>query len=385
VSRLRGRIDFLLDLHLRKGLSSLSPLVLDLLRLGGYQLLYMDSVPAYAGISQTVEQVREVTGQGGGRLASGVLKSLEAEGGEVDRFPAFESDALTHLTTWGSHPAWMVARWLDRWGSREVQELVRLNNTPPELFFRPLGLSPSEAMDLLHKAGRDAKGLPHGVPCLQVQGGTNPADLLRDFRGIVQDPGAALVTEYADPSGASWVADLCAAPGGKALAMAGTGAYVLAADASAARARVLRENSERVEGGLGVVIARVQRPPLREAPFVLLDVPCTGTGTLRRHPDARWRLEPRSLDRMANLQAEMLDSCATLVSPGGHLVYSTCSLEPEENERQIDAFMSRSPVFELEETNSVDPRFLDQEKRLQVLPQRTGFDGAFCARMRRRA
>jgi 16S rRNA (cytosine967-C5)-methyltransferase len=88
---------------------------------------------------------------------------------------------------------------------------------------------------------------------------------------------------------------------------------------------------------------------------------------------------------MANLQVEMLDAGATLVSAGGHLVYSTCSLEPEENEHQIDAFLSRFPAFELEETGSVDPRFLDQQKRLQVLPQRTGFDGAFCARMRRRA
>jgi 16S rRNA (cytosine967-C5)-methyltransferase len=211
----------------------------------------------------------------------------------------------------------------------------------------------------------------------------NPALVLQKVPGIVQDPGAALVTEYADLTGAPVVADLCAAPGGKALAMADTGAYVLAADVSLPRARVLQENVARVGGRLGVVVARAQEPPLREVPVLLLDVPCTGTGTLRRHPDARWRLEPRSLSLMADLQAEMLVAGAALVSPGGLLVYSTCSLEPEENGLQVDAFLADFPTFELEESGSVDRRFLDPEGRLQVLPQRTGFDGAFGARMRR--
>ncbi|MFC1661677.1 RsmB/NOP family class I SAM-dependent RNA methyltransferase [Gemmatimonadota bacterium] len=384
VTRLRGRLDYLLDLHLRKGGSSLSSLVLDLLRLGAYQILYMEGVPSYAALSQTVAQVREVGGDGGARLANGVLRSLEREGGSERRFPSFETDPLSHLTTWGSHPRWLARRWLARWGPEEVLELTRWNNRPAPLFFRPLGLPPSQAVELIKEEGWTVSEVGEGLPCLLVEGGINPAILLQSFRGIVQDPGAALVTIYADPPEGDWIADLCAAPGGKTLALAERGAYVLAADAAISRLKLLRENVARVGSEVAIVAAAAQKPPVREAPFVLLDVPCSGTGTLRRHPDARWRMEPATMSRLADLQAEILDAGAKIVAPGGHLVYATCTLEPEENEAQVETFLLRHPEFRVEETGVVDPQYLDDEGRLYVLPQRSGFDGAFGARMRRR-
>jgi 16S rRNA (cytosine967-C5)-methyltransferase len=383
VARFRGRLDFLLDTHLREGLGSLSPLVLDLLRLGAYQLLYMDGVPSYAVVSQTVSQVREVAGAGGGRLANGVLRSLGEEGGGEGRFPAFESDPYTYLSTWGSHPRWLVDRWLARWDRHEVKKLVEWNNLPPPLYIRPLGSSPDEAAELLTLRGWTAHPVGQGIPCVLVESGTNPAKMLEELRGVVQDPAAALVTVYADPPPGVWVADLCAAPGGKTLALADRGIYVLAADSSPPRLKVLRENLDRVGGSVVLVAARGERPPLRETPFLLLDVPCTGTGTLRRHPDARWRLEPATVRRMTKLQAGILDAGARIVVPGGVLLYATCSLEPEENEDQVEAFLRRHPEFEVEETGVVDGRFLDDRGRLSVVPQRSGFDGAFGSRLRR--
>lgn len=383
VVRLRGRLDHLLSLHLRRGLASVSPGVLDLLRMGAYQLLYMGGVPPYAAISQTVDQVRALAGPGLGRMANGVLRSLGREGGEADRFPDLETDPVGHLVTWGSHPRWLVQRWLRRWSSSEVKALTDWNNAPPPLYIRPLGTSLEAAAHRLDADGWSVEIPPEGVPCLRLRDGTDPATLLGAFPGIVQDPGAALVTVYADPPEGVEIVDLCAAPGGKALALAGNGAYVLAADRSLPRMRVLARNLTRVGGQVGLVVADARRPPLSGARFVLLDVPCSGTGTFRRHPDARWRLTPEILERLVALQTEMLAAAAALIPRGGHLVYSTCTLEEEENERQVSRFLETHPEFSLENTGAVEPAFLGEGGCLRVTPQSSGFDGAYAARLAR--
>ncbi len=381
--RLQGRIDHLLDLHLRDGLASVSPLVLDHLRLGAYQLLYMDGVPSYAAISQTVDQVKEVAGGGGARMANGVLRSLEREGGEVSRFPSFSEDPEAFLSTWGSHPVWMVRRWLRKLGPELVRRLVETNNTPAPAYLRPVGLTLEEAQDLLgaHGSGGDRVGA--GIPCLRLADGTNPAQILKKVPGFMQDPGAALVTEYADVAAGEVVADLCAAPGGKTLALAHNGAYVLAADRSLPRLALLKENLGRLGGRVDLVAALAEKPPFRELPVLLLDVPCSGTGTLRRHPDARWRLTPDSIGRLAKLQGRMLEAGARIVRPGGVLIYSTCTLEPEENQEQVENFLSRNPSFVMAETDAVSREYVDDRGRLLVTPYETGFDGAFAARMMR--
>jgi 16S rRNA (cytosine967-C5)-methyltransferase len=379
--RLRGRLDYLLNLHLRSGLNSLSPALLDLLRLGAYQLLHMDGVPPYAAISQTVDQVKGLAGQGGSRLANGVLRSLGREGGEISRFPPLHSDPEAHLSTWGSHPSWMVSRWLQRWSPEEVLQLVEWNNAPAPLYLRPLNSTLEEARALLSDQGWDSHLVGPGIPCLQLDHGTNPAQILGAVPGIIQDPGAALVTVYADVPPEGLVGDLCAAPGGKALAMAGGGAYVLAADRSLNRLRLLKENLARVGGRVHLVAALAQAPPFRELPYLLLDVPCSGTGTLRRHPDARWRLTLKTLNRLTQIQREMLDVGSRLVPKGGFLVYSTCTLEPEENRGQVEAFLSRNPDFSVEESGIVPREYLDEQGYLSVIPQAAGFDGAFGARL----
>jgi 16S rRNA (cytosine967-C5)-methyltransferase len=380
-TRLRGRLDFLLDLHLSKGTSSLHPRVLDLLRLGTYQLLNMGGVPSYAAISQTVDQVKEEMGAGGGRLANGVLRSLGREGGGEERFPSLQDNPLDHLSSWGSHPSWMVARWLERWGPEVTGALVAANNRTPPLFFRPLGVDAGETPDRMAEAGWSFQGAGGGVPCLRLEDGTNPALLLEDFAGIVQDPGAALVTVYADPPPGSPVVDLCSAPGGKTMALAAEGRRVFAGDRSSSRLRMVRENRDRLGGDVMMFVADARYPPLSAPPFVLLDVPCSGTGTLRRHPDARWRLTLDMLRELVKLQREMLDSCGRTIPLGGYLVYSTCTLEEEENEDQVASFLAKNPEFRIDETGAVSAPYLTQEGYLRVLPQDGDFDGAFSARM----
>jgi 16S rRNA (cytosine967-C5)-methyltransferase len=383
--RLRGRLDFMLDSLVRGGVSGLGPEVLDVLRLGAYQLLEMGSVPAYAAVSQSVELAREAGEGRASGLVNGVLQSLRRRGGEI-RFPDRGRDPVGYLAAWHSHPRWLVERWVREWGMDDAQALLEADNLRPELYLRPLRVRVPEARARLEAAGIGTEEVPFSPDSLRVLPPGGAVEALAAVPAVVQDPAAALVVRYAAVPEGALVLDVAAAPGGKALGMAERAGFVAAADVSFGRLRRVRENAARVGEPLGCVVADALFPPFRPGDMVLLDAPCTGTGTLRRHPDGRWRVRPEDLAALAALQREMLESAAALVRPGGWLVYSTCSLEPEENGEQVDAFLGAHPEFVLDPAGgAVDDGLLDARGRLVVLPQRTGVDGAFAARMRRRS
>lgn len=383
--RLRGRIDHMLGQLVRNGTASLEPDVLEVLRLGAYQLLEMGGVPAYAAVSQSVELVREAGAGRAAGLVNGVLQSLQRRGAALD-FPDPEADPVGDLATRGSHPRWLVERWVERFGLEAARGIVEADNLRPELYVTPIGVAPDEAMARLAAAGVEAERSSVAAHSLRIAGDSSARAALDAVPAAVQDPAAALVVRYAAIGEAATVLDVCAAPGGKAVGLAGGGALVIAADLSPGRLRRLRENVERLGlvDRVRLVVADARFPPFRPADAVLLDAPCTGTGTLRRHPDGRWRMTPDDLAALVRLQAELLESAAALVAPGGLLVYSTCSLEPEENEGRVAAFLADHPEFELEpEPGAVDARLLSPEGYLYVLPHRDGVDGAFAARIRR--
>jgi 16S rRNA (cytosine967-C5)-methyltransferase len=367
-----------------RGLSSLDPVVHEVLRLGAYQLLYMGSVPAYAGVSQSVDLVRENVGDGPAGFVNAVLRKVGADGDALELFPSFQADPAAFLATWGSHPRWLVDRWLSRWDAESVRALVEADNERPPVCLVPLDMEPVAAVAELEAAGLHAEVVGRATRCVRLGSDVTPAAALAVIpHAVAQDPAANLVTVYTDVPPGTKVADLCAAPGGKILAASSRPFYTLAVDRSEARLRMVRENAARTERRVGLAVADARRPPLRNVDVVLLDAPCTGTGTLARRPDARWRLTPGSVSEMAALQADMLAAASDVVGLGGLLVYSTCTLEPEENEAQVDAFLESHPDFEVESTGSVPRRYLDASGRLVVRPQESGFDGAFAARLRR--
>jgi 16S rRNA (cytosine967-C5)-methyltransferase len=384
--RLRGRIDHVLNQFARDGVDSLDPDVLDVLRLGAYQLLEMGSVPPYAAVSQSVELVRMAGVPRAAGLVNGILQNMQRR--PQFSFPDFAHDPAAHLETWGSHPRWLVQRWIARWGRDDARALVEADNLRPELYIRPLGVSVDDARARLADAGIAAETVDFAPDSLRVPPPASAAQALSIVPAVVQDPAAALVVRYADvPEGAS-VIDLAAAPGGKALGLAERAGRVAAADLSARRMRRVAQNAERVGWGerVGAVVADGRRPPFRPVDAVLLDAPCTGTGTFRRHPDGRWRVTPEDLDALTRLQDELLAAAAELVKPGGLLVYSTCSLEREENELRMEHFLAARPGWRLDPpAAAVDPALLDGAGHLCVLPQRQGVDGAFAARLRRGA
>lgn len=381
--RLRGRLDHLLAHHLHGGLDAVAPALLDVLRLGAYQLLYMGSVPEYAAVSQSVDQARRVEGEGAAGLANGVLRSVARAGEDAALFPDFDEDPAGWLSTWGSHPRWMVERWLERWSAAAVRVLVEANNRIPPVTLVPLDGDVDDGVRRLAEAGIGARAAGEGTGAVELVSGADPAAALRHVRAVVQDPAAALTAQYATPEPGSRIADLCAAPGGKALALAGRGFEVLALDRSRPRMELLVENARRTGLRVQAGVALAEAPPITSADMVLVDAPCTGTGTLRRHPDARWRLGPDDVESLARVQARILAGAAKVVASGGLLVYGTCTLEPEENEEQVRRFLARHDDFEPAAPGPVDERYLDGQGRLAVLPWKTGFDGAFAARLRK--
>lgn len=382
--RLRGRLDHLLSGFVRGRFEELDADVRDVLRLGAYQLLEMGSVPPYAAISQSVELARAAgVGRAGG-LVNGVLHALDRARADL-AYPDPERDPLAYLTTWGSHPAWMVERWIERWGVEAATAIVERDNTRPQLFLRPVGIGVDDAAARLAEGGISTERIPFAPESLRLLPPATAQQALALVPAVVQDPAAALVVRYAAVPAEARVLDLCSAPGGKAAGVAGGGAFVVAADLSARRLARLRQNVTRLELGASVapVVADARIPPFAPADFVFLDAPCTGTGTLRRHPDGRWRIGPAELADLVELQREILDAAAPLVRPGGTLLYSTCSLEREENEEQVSGFLARHPEFVRAPVADMDPSVLDDDGQLLVLPHRHGVDGAFASRLRR--
>jgi 16S rRNA (cytosine967-C5)-methyltransferase len=215
---------------------------------------------------------------------------------------------------------------------------------------------------------------------------SRPAELSGYAEGdfLVQNAAQALIARFCDAPLGATVYDACAAPGGKTIALGRQAGAVIAGDVSLARARRLVQNVERAGSGREhAVVADARHPPVRPVDLVLLDAPCLGTGTFARHPDARWRITPEALATLEHLQAHLLERTASAVAPRGLLVYSTCSLEREENQAQVDRFLARHPEFQREPSDTVPPLLLSPQGDLMVLPQDHGTDGAYAARLRR--
>lgn len=411
VLRRRAWHDTILAARITGGLARLDADLADLLRLGSHQLLFMGSVPAYAAIGQTVELAKRRHGVGASKLVNAVLRRLDrerdlpavrtVEGAAASLGP--EHDAIDRLAVRTSHPRWLLERWLRRWSREDVEALCAHDNAEAPVVIRPFGITTAALRDALAERDVHATPAPLADDMLVLPPGVQLTGLGPFQRGQcwVQDPGSAMVVRFgALPAGAQ-VADLCAAPGGKTLALLEAACQVLAADRSDARLDRLRANLARVgRDDVPVEVLDATDPGLVNLDAALVDVPCTGTGTLRRHPDARWRLRASDVAILPMTQREILAGAASSVRPGGLVLYGTCALEPEENDDVVASFLVAHPDFTLEAppAGTVPDTVLDAlaptpghpaEGRvagtvLRVLPQRHGVDGAFAARLRRR-
>jgi 16S rRNA (cytosine967-C5)-methyltransferase len=383
--RRRAWLDAVLSDRVRGGLARLDPDLTDLLRLGAYQLLRMGSVPAYAAIAQTVELTKARHGIGASKLANAVLRRTDRERDALN--VTTPSDPIDALALTHSHPRWLVARWVARWGAEETATLLAANNVEAPVIIRPYGVMREQLEATLESAGVEVHDAPLVRDSIRLGHGVSLTELGAFTQGMffVQDPASTLVAHYAAVAPDSAVADLCAAPGGKAFELSRIASTVYASDRSLMRMQRVLATIKRLDAtSVLPLVMDARHPALASVDTILLDVPCTGTGTLRRHPDARWRLKISDLAVMAAVQRSILRAAADVVRVGGLLIYSTCSLEPEENDVQIEAFLADHPNFVLEPppSDTVPAAVLDAG-RLRVLPHRHGVDGAFAARLRR--
>ena len=375
---LRGQAD--LDRRLR--LRHADPRLHDVLRLGAYQLAALARVPAYAAVATSVELAREAAGDAAARYVNQALRRLARETGNGKR----EADESTH-------PSWLVERWRRLFGATDTARLVAWNDTKPKLTLQPARWSADVLALELRKVGFGVEEAPHGAGLRvsrldHVSRFPFPVQLPGYSEGgfIVQDPAHALVCRYAAIPPGALVYDACAAPGGKAVMVERGGARVVAGDVRPARIRRLAETTRRAGVAIRVTVADLLSAPLAPgtASAVLVDAPCSATGTMARHPDARWRITPRTIVQAARRQRALLAAAATLVAAGGLLVYSTCSLEPEENDDIVTEFLACHPEFGRAPVPAAVPAaLLTPDGDLRSLPQRDGIDGAYAARFAR--
>ncbi len=378
--RRRGWLDHVLSGLSSRPLETLTPGVLDALRLGAYQLLSL-RVPDHAAVSESVELARAAEARSAG-FANAILRRLQREGPPEPPDPV--ADPLGWLTTAGSLPRWLAERWLGRLGPRGAVSRARSLLDPLPTYFRA-NPRVADAAARLAAAGVLSKETAVPGALERIEGRLSP--LSAEGLLYVQDAGSQMVAHLAAAPGL--VLDACAAPGGKALLMAdagGPGTRVIAADASRRRASTLaRLRSRWGASSVSVLAADARCPPFETAAFdsVLLDAPCSGLGTLARNPDVRWRLSAADVDRHAARQRALLESVATLVRPGGRLVYATCSIEPEENEGVLAPFLDRHPEFASEELPPWSEPFRAGDV-IRIDPARQAVDAFFAARLRRK-
>lgn len=375
VLRWRRDLDLALDLH------HADPRLHDILRLGAYQLRRLERVPPHAAVSTSVELARETAGEPAARYVNQALRKL-AGGGARDEGRA------------RSHPDWLVARWQARFGAEETTRLVTWNDAKPALVIQPVHEDASTLRARFEAAGYGVREAPFGAGFAISRTPTAPPSLLpKCFPGysegafIVQDPAQALVSRFAAVPVGARLYDACAAPGGKTVALARSGAHVTAGEGRRERLGRLRETISRTRVAVPIVAADLLSAPFPPGSWdaVLLDAPCSATGTMARHPDARWRIRAGDIARLARRQAALLDAAAPLVRRSGVLVYATCSLEPEENNGQVEAFLERHREYERSPARAmVAAALVSPSGDFQSLPQRHGIDGAYAARLVRR-
>jgi len=394
VLRWRGMLDWLLQPFLDRPLATLDAGVRHLVRLGAYQLACLARVPDFAAVDATVSLAHEVGAARAAGYVNAVLRRVAAGPRRPGLDPA--ADPLTYWSGPGSHPIWMAERWLRRLGPGEAGALMTANNRVPSLsvMTNRVKADVGETERILRKAVPDVAPGRYVAGSFACRGAGSPRALPGFAEGWLfpMDEAGALPVLALDLARGHHVLDACAGGGGKSALIAaavGESGEVVALDRSARAIRRLATATERL--GLASVHGRIY--DARGAadawsgrfPRVLLDAPCTGLGTLRRRPEIKWRRRPEDLPRAAALQAELLAGVAGTVAPGGLLVYSTCSLEPEETDEVIDTFLQRHSAFALEAPGPVLQTFADPatDGFLRAWPHRHDTDGFFVARLRR--
>ena len=398
--RWQRQLDWLIAEFSKRPVTRLDFEVLQILRLGAYQLLHLDRVPAAAAVNDAVAMTRRARKTSAAGLVNAVLRAISRNSHRLPlppRPPA--GDPLPYLEVTLSHPGWLAKRWLERYGFDGAEAWEMFNNSAAPLTLRVnrLKTAPSDLVAALHNHGVEVEPARYAPDGLVVTSG-NPLRTPLAGTGLffVQDEASQLVALLGAASPGMHVLDTCASPGGKTTAMAAMAddkAHIVAADVRGPRIQLLRDTVEASgAGSIRLVRADLARglPFSAEFDLVFVDAPCSGLGTLRRDPDIRWRRRESDLEPLAGAQVQMLRNAGAATRVGGRLVYSTCSSEPDENDAVVAAFLEAEPGFQKIDLNSERPPHfealepvVDRTGVLRTAPDTHGLEAFYGAVLRR--
>ena len=389
VVRWMGRLDWILNGFYKGTFSKAIPNLKNGLRVALYQILFLERVPDYAAVNEAVEFVKKLQGPKPAGLTNAVLRNIIRSKDSI-RYPNPEEDLVGYLSAYYSHPSWMVKRYLARFGREETEELLIANNEKPYLTLRvnAIRTNPEEFKTLLQSVNLKFSSGHYLPEFFKLQNLTNITAWEYFIKGYfnIQDESAGLACRLLQVRDGMRVLDLCAAPGGKtayiAALMHGQG-QIIALDQYDSRLKILRKNMQRL--GLKIVhTVETDALEYNDDLFdrVLADVPCMGSGTLSKKPDIKWKKDIFDLRATNDLQYQLLCKAASLVKPGGIVVYSTCSIEPEENYKVVERFLLENPKFILESAKDKFPdEILEEHGCIQTYPHKHKMDGAFAAKL----
>lgn len=392
------KIDYIIEQFSSVRIKKISPWILNILRLGVCQLLFTDKIPESAACNESVNLAKRYGHAASSRYVNAVLRNI-ARGSSTIRYPAKDEEYEQYLSVYYSHPQWMVREWLGRFGQEFTESLLEVNNRVPEFTVRVnlLKVSKEQFMEHLNELGMQAAPGKYIEEAVTVQ---NPSSIFKTdafTKGYfqVQDESSMLVAKVLDPKPGELVMDMCSAPGGKATHIAqlmGNQGKVVARDVHQHKVKIISDAAKRL--GLDIIrtevfdATQVDQEYMGMADRVLVDAPCTGLGIIRRKPDIKWARNTEDKEEIIKLQSAILDNSARCVKPGGVIVYSTCTIEREENEDVIYQFLHRNQAYEPVDVSRLLPEGLHKptasQGYIQLFPNIDRTDGFFIAKMRRK-
>jgi 16S rRNA (cytosine967-C5)-methyltransferase len=388
VIRWMGRLDWVLNGFYKGQFSKAIPNLKNGLRVALYQILFLDRVPDYAAVNEAVEFVKKLQGQKPADLTNAILRNIVRSKNGI-RYPDPNEDQIGYLSAYYSHPSWMVKRYLTRFGREETEKLLIANNEKPFLTLKinSVKTNPEEFKSLLNSVNLrfiPGKYLPE---FFKLQNLTNITAWEYYGKGYfnIQDESAGLACRLLDVKQGMKVLDMFAAPGGKTAYIASLmndEGEITAVDRFEGRLSILEKNIERL-GFKSIKTFTADALEYNDGIFdrVLADVPCSGTGTLSKKPDIKWKRDLLDISRMNENQLKYITKAASLIKADGYFVYSTCSIEPEENIGIVEKFLSKNPNYQLISAKGIFPdELVDEHGCIQTLPHVHQMDGAFAAK-----
>ena len=395
--RMRGRLDWIIEHLYRGNFLSMNTGIKNILRTGLFQVLFTERIPDFAIVNEAVEITKKMHPTGSG-LVNAILRNAIRTKDKI-AYPEMEKDHILHISIVHSHPLWLVKKWTDILGVEETAALCRANNEIPPTTVRVNALKASreKTMEELSKLGFDVKATSFSPDGLII---SNPPMPLRETAcyatGIIQtqDEASQLIAHLADPKPGESILDICAGVGGKAAhfaALMNNHGGITALDINEKKIESLKNNVQRlgvtiVNAGVGDAGKDLGKTFYERFDKILVDAPCSGLGTLRRNPEIKWRLLPEDVKNYSTLQNAMLDNAVFYLRKGGLLIYSTCTIAPEENEEVIKSFINRHPDFTcISPPETIHRCFVDNRGYFRSYPHRHGTDGFFGAALVKRS